>query len=322
MTLIAIALKGQSAEIVTDTASNTRQGAKFRRCSKTYPIHHLDMVMTASGVSRLSSHAQWHADHAATNVDSFDELVDKAPIWMDYAKREAGIDFGEGLEVAASIFLVGYSDRAGEFVGYVLRAATDFTPERLPAMTVQPTPYTVRPPDGELDRICVIAERMGSTAEEIHNMRRFWLDKPEPTIPRAAKDWVKLVEEVRETRVLNGPMLRSFVAGEVVRTTLTRGRSKTETIHAFDDQGENLDKMLVVTLHPLAQRQPCPYCDSGLPGIDCCQTVERDDSCECGSGKIMRDCCMVAEGQDVPRSLWTAPFQELVPFVDLPERSS
>lgn len=322
MTLIAIALKGQSAEIVTDTASNTRQGAKFRRCSKTYPIHHLDMVMTASGVSRLSSHAQWHADHAATNVDSFDELVDKAPIWMDYAKREAGIDFGEGLEIAASIFLIGYSDRAEEFVGYVLRAATDFTPEPLPAMTVQPTPMSVKISEAELDRLCVVAERMHATPTDIAGLRARWLNQPEVTVPRSAKDWVKLAEEVRSSRVLSGPQLRTWVAGEVVRTTLHRGRSKTEVIHQFDDTGENLRKMLDTSLHPLVQRDPCPYCYSGLPGIDCCQTRERDAPCECGSRKIMRDCCMVAEGEEVPRSLWTSPFQELVPYADLPEWSS
>jgi hypothetical protein len=216
-------------------------------------------------------------EHSPT-VASFDELVDGAPaLLVDLRKfwRENS-PMGDRTSVfyQSVVALIGWSDRAQEFVGYVLASAHDFEPAIPERVWAWPMPMTSRPSELELS---ALPDGPKFAAE-----REQWRARPPKPVPARTEDWRSLAVEVRAQRTSG--WAGTAVGGEVIHTRLERGSAISRRIYTYDDTGEEFGRMVEGTAHPVALARPC-YCGSGVPFGECHISDLLAKPCDCESGK-------------------------------------
>ena len=170
---------------------------------------------------------------------------------------------------------------------------------------MQPTPLSRRPNRGEIDwlRECPDVDENVSV-EQVEGLIETWAKKPAVSVKSDA-DWIKIAQAARASRSLRGEFFRVWVAGPLFITRMKPGSIRVNKLLKFNDTGEELRQLLTESHHPLAQINPCSWCDSGLPALDCCLRDDLDDPCGCSSGKTFGDCCVVTDRDAVPERLWT-----------------
>lgn len=304
MTFIGIRCTGGTAEIVTDSVCYTYGGTSFREKTKVHPFPHRDAAITGFGDGPLLVAAGLNAEIASTRTSGFDEMVDTAPEWL--ADAASLVEPSPGVVSSSSIFLVGRSEREGAYVAYRFTTAEDLQPCRVPGLFVHPTPFGLRPSPSELEWTRQLwQDDPRASRADLERFLEEWSKVPEPAIQDAA-DWITMATLAREQRSLSGWLLRVWVAGSLYVTRMRPGAIRTNRVYTFDDTGEELRRLVAGSRHPLGQINPCGFCDSGLPALDCCLVNQLDEPCECLSGHTFRDCCMVTDRGAVPDQLWTA----------------
>lgn len=311
MTFVGIHCRTNSADLVVDEGSYEPPYATiFRRSTKAVLLPHLDAAFATSGNGLFAASVRETAHLAGDNVEDFDDLIDQSPKWVAEAVASTGLNPEDSASGAGgTLYLVGYSNRAQSFTAYTLRM-NDPTPVEVKGALVSPAPWTLRPSQRQCEEVLRAAGAMGLSADEVDDLRRGWMAKPRAKVFEPT-DWVKLATEARRSRSAGGTTLRVWVTGRLFLTRLEKGTSTTRVLHEFNDTGDELRSMLAGTLHPVGQWLPCAYCDSGLPGLDCCMSDMLAEPCRCGSGTEFQHCCMVDRDAIVPESLWTKPYLEL-----------
>jgi hypothetical protein len=289
VTLIAYACKGDHAEIMTDTLS---YGPNLRHMGTTtkYAVYpHLDCVLLGAGAGVITAAVKGFlfmaAEHEITN---FDEALDVVPdhlrqLWADYedVERPHG---------PTTIHLVGYSEKAGEFVAYEFSSDADFAPVRHEGVYLHPAPFTVRPSDRELARVALNFPDDPDTDEFFDT----WRSRPPAQVPSSLPEWVDLILECREQRAACSlPAARTLVAGSLHALRIDQGSHTGSLVLEFDDTGAVWEQIIAGTLHPDSQRAPC-HCGSGDRLIDCCLVPVMDEPCPCGDAATLRECCAVS----------------------------
>lgn len=282
MTLIAFATYGDRAEFITDTASYTPSGSELGRTTKSLAIHHLDAAVLTQGDNLFGLNAFASALLAANETPTFDALATSARYWLYDLWEQRWADDDPG-DAEATVFLVGWSHEREQFTAWILASDDGFQPHEAPGTFVTPAPWVLRPSDVELGRFLKGRDDREDT--------RQWAARPPLPAPQSLGEWVHLAQVVREQRALS-QVGKTFVAGEVRHTVLTRGAVGTQQIYAYDDTGTEFNEMVRGTLHPVGQVSEC-HCGSGRRFIDCHLQPHLDQPCPCGRGGTLRACCTV-----------------------------
>lgn len=74
------------------------------------------------------------------------------------------------------------------------------------------------------------------------------------------------------------------IAGELVHTTLRRGRCVTRSVWKSPTSGADFERFVQGTDHPVAHAAECA-CGSGLNILACCRLGDDSKPCRCRSGK-------------------------------------
>ncbi len=286
MTLIAFATYGKKrAEFITDAAAYNPAADWTGRCTKHLTLNHLDAAVLNAGPIDFGHMSRAVILEASCTVASFDELVDGTPALLRDLRqfwRENSPSGGRsGIYNRPTVVLIGWSDQAQEFVGYVFASEQDFEPTVPEGFWAQPMPWTSRPTDYHLDQL---PEDDPLTAEA----RERWLAMPPRSKPARLDDWRSLAIEVRAERSHGWAAIP--VGGDVTHTRLERGTVISKRIHTYNDTGEEFARMVEGTAHPVALARPC-HCGSGIPFGECHISNLLTKPCYCESGKTFGDCC-------------------------------
>lgn len=254
MTLIAFATYGKKrAEFITDTSAYNAAADWTGRCTKHLTLNHLDAAVLNSGPIDFGH--MFRAVTLEASVESFDDLTDGAPSLLLDLRRFWRENSPSGTRTGPFyqpiVALIGWSDRAQEFVGYVFAGKDDFEPSV---------------PEG----------LWTSTSAEPHRPK-----------PARSDDWRALALKVRRDASEGDGIA---VGGDVLHTRLERGAVVTRRIHTYDDTGEEFAKMVEGTAHPVALARDC-YCGSGIPFGECHVSDLRAKPCYCESGRPFGQCC-------------------------------
>jgi hypothetical protein len=280
VTLIAVASYGDHAEILTDTFSYTANLEGLGRVTKVLALHHLDAVIAVSGASGFGNDVKAAAlMYAPDSSNALDALLGilqplALSIWKDRTTDP---------HEYAHVVVVGWDSDDRCFRSYVLASERDFEPEPASGLWMQPTPWTMRPSQLELERV---ARLKGADESQIT-----WATQPSASKPLTVSDWVHLGRMAREQRAL-ATYARVLVAGDLILTRLERGAVSSKVVHRFHDETEDSDEfrqMVRWSWHPVAQMESC-WCDSGHRFIDCHLVPYLDTPCGCRSGQTFRVC--------------------------------
>ena len=285
MTLIAFATYGKKrAEFITDTAAWSHAADWTGRCTKHLILNHLDAAVLNNGSMDFGHMLRAVLLEASPTMADFDDLVDQAPSLFGELRqfwRENSPSGGRtGVNYQSTVALIGWSDRAQEFVGYVLASAHDFEPTIPEGLWAWPMPKTSRPSDLELGSL--------PDSPELAAEREQWRARPPRPTPTRTEDWRSLAVDVRRQRTSGWAGIG--IAGDVIHTRLERGSAISRRIHTYDDGGEEFGRMVEGTAHPVALARAC-YCGSGVPFGECHISNLLEKPCYCESGKTFGTCC-------------------------------
>ena len=293
MTLIALACYGDHAEFVTDSMAYSRNLRRLGTATKSVVLHHLDAAILTSGDGLFSAETRSYLTQSRDLLDqnTFDTLIEAAPAWLRDAWRAVQSAVAGYKLDDSTVYLVGFSEAAGEYRAYHFASEHDFNPEPIVGLHMAPTPGDYRPSDMEADKI-------GRDFADLDGITEFiasWKAKPAHPVPAGLDDWFKVGLEARTRSTQN--FLRILVGGSIYYTRLERGYASTMKLFDFDDTGDNLLELVGFTQHPAAQLRPC-WCGSGKRHLDCHLAEFLDEPCGCGApGRLFRDCCMIPAGE-------------------------
>lgn len=288
MTLIGITCHGDHAELVTDSWRYSPSLLSLKHTTKTMMLSHLDAALLTQGAATFGHEAGARLSHLATEVDTFDELVGEAerPLRAAWATVAEGQDT---THVEARVFVVGWSPVQERFTAHGLFLENHFTPKSIDNAYLQPTPWTLRPHDFEIQ-----------SWKRLHPDDpgwQDWLNNPRVQPPRSPDEWSDLIAGAR------GRALSSFlsvpVGGKIFHTHIERGHQTTSLIHEYDTTIPELLGIVHYSLHPLAQVQDC-WCGSGQPYRSCHLQGHRAAACLCRSGRPLEACCLLTDTEAEP----------------------
>lgn len=282
MTLIAIACKGDTAEILTDSLSYTKNLGKLSHTSKCLVLPHLDAALLSQGDSVFGIEAKAFLAQRSALPGSFDSLLADAPRLL--RELYENLDGARPEMSPPAVFLVGWSGAAERFQAHYLAVEDDFEPMPIHGLHVMPAPITSRPTALELNR--ARAEFVG---QESSNFWTEWAALPELPVPETAEDWEELGYQAQSRALID--LVRTLVGGRLFLTTLKRGSSTTTQLLEFDDP-DDFKRMVAGSQHPLAQGMPC-HCGSDKTFLNCHLAEHYADGhpCDCGSGDPFTECC-------------------------------
>lgn len=288
MTMIAIAVSHDRAEVMTDSLGYTRMASQLGRTGKSVTIPHLDTVVATQGDKFFGDQAKSTALMVAGDAFTFDELADnmREPLRELWKLRLA--DYPDAC--SGWVFLAGYSPRESRFIGYWWAADNDFVQHRFDGLFVTPSPWSMLPSSVELARCEAALQEY--QPDDVDVVVPAWSSRAPGPVPETPEQWVYLAETVRQQRATRDEgCLRVLVGGDVFHTTVKRGRVLTKRIHSFNDSGEEFRRMIANTWHPQGQLAPC-WCGSRKGWMQCHGAKTLDQVCDCGSGERFRDCCV------------------------------
>lgn len=300
MTMIGFAAYDDHAEIITDTASYTLNGAALASCTKFITLPHIDAAVVTQGNSRFGIEAKSVVLQASGQHATFDQLVADTPTQMRFAWSELA-KAGQAPNSEATVFLLGYSTAVKRFMAYGFASDhKDFEPFAISGTWLMPMPWGHKPSSLEMARFARFQRDHLATATDVPadapareaELRRQWAAKPSLPPLHGVDDWTGAALTVRRSRALQG-YGNVYVAGKVMHTRLGRGLVQTATIHEFDDSGEEFLQMISGTQHPIAQLMAC-WCESGKTFLTCHLADQADQPCGCRSGRTFAECCMVS----------------------------
>ena len=296
MTLVAFVARDDSADIITDTLSYTRNGRHIGKATKVVTIPHLETAIATQGDLRTGHEWMHTARSLAGDVADFDELV--AGVGAGFARTRPSPP------CPTVAFCVGYSPTSARFRAVAVGTDTGFEPVAVEGLFVIPTPFAFRPSEVELARYITDVESGPRPGDE-ENLELLRAFPPVQGSPGSPEEWVGLALAARRDRSLRATpssRLKVFVGGELWHTRLERGLIVQSRTHVFDDAGEEFAAIMKGTEHPLGQLGPCP-CGSGESYLECCLAAHVDEPCACGSGVAFGNCCSVEDGSSraVPR---------------------
>lgn len=281
MTLIAFATYGKRrAEFITDSIAYSGNVAWTGHATKHLTLNHLDAAVLIQGPLDFGNAVRGCALGVSAGVANFDELSDGAPSWLAEVRQMYRDEMTAGW-CDPTVILLGWSDRAQEFVGYVYASEQDFAPSAAAGLWAYPMPWTSRPTDLELGNLP--DDQPGADM-----VREQWPTQPPRPIPGRLDDWRALARDTRRERGTG--LARVLIGGHITHTRLERGSVISKRILSFDDTGEEFAKMVSNTMHPVALAAPC-YCGSGDPFGECHLDHCLALPCYCESGALLGACC-------------------------------
>jgi len=255
MTLVAVAVQPDHAEILTDTFTWSASSLRHGFSSKITLLPHLDTAVMAQGCYELG--IVWEAAVASdpAGVSGFDALDVKARELLPLMWEE--VEGRTGERSSSQVLHVGWSADAGRFVGRRYSSEDDF------AGTDLPEGVFVHPSRGE-----------------------------PVEVPADVGGWVALGKDLHARYALAPVMTGNHVniGGDLILSRLERGSATQRRVHTFPTDGEQFRRMMIGSLHPLGQLGPC-VCGSGQPYLVChMRWLEEGAPCPCGSGRAFEDC--------------------------------
>jgi hypothetical protein len=260
MTMVAIQVGPDHAEVVADSMSYTYDGQRIAATRKLALLERQRAVMVSQGDHGF--HIDWYlhvAEHVEDQAADFDQAVDAydgqiGGVWDAYVERCEAL--GEQRAEPSTAFLVGWSPAAGRFRAYAWSSSLNMERIELTDPYVMPAPIpTYRPGPIEIaDRDALLAAHVADgldPANATETARHFGLwdqAPPLPWIPNV-ETWTQLSKLVRLNRAVacRGTGLQVYVGGDVVHAHLTRGDAVFRRIHRFDDTGDEFRAMMAGT---------------------------------------------------------------------------
>lgn len=290
MTLLAFATYGRKrAEFITDTAAYNQTAAWTGRCTKHLTLNHIDAAVLNNGPIDFGHMFRAVLLEASPTLATFDELMDGAPTLLVDLRKFWRENSPMGPRTDAfyqpTVALIGWSDRAQEFVGYVLSSAHDFEPTIPAGLWAWPMPMTSRPTELELSTL--------PDDPEYATKREQWRARPPRPVPARTEDWRSLAVDVRAQRCSG--WAGTGVGGDIIHTRLERGSVISRRIHTYAENGEEFAKMIEGTAHPVALARDC-HCGSGKPFGECHVSRLLAKPCPCESGRPYGECCWQEDG--------------------------
>lgn len=219
MTLNAFHLQPHCVELLTDTSSYVRPDGRLKSdCTKVHAFAHSSSVVMGGGASLLlGDFFRWASHVEARDVH---ELAASAEFILPTLwERVLEVGPSQGSTV---VFLFGWSEAEGRYVGYGLTAGDDL-PKYL--------------------RWTAIDVRSHNHDHSLPLPASKFFVSPDPDLrhgaqapPTSLAGWVELADTVRRTQAAQPVDVRCPIAGDVVYTAMTDRRMVTQsTIHTFDD---------------------------------------------------------------------------------------
>lgn len=270
MTLVAVRVEPEFAEILTDTLATGPSQTTMVRSSKVTTFPHLNAAILGRGAAELTGNfVGWLAMHPdiAGSFDALDELArDHLPGMWERVE-------GKDSRPLARQLHVGWSESRGRFVAREYLSSDDFAGSDVTEVGFfchpDMTPRLLPPPPG------------------------------------STQDWVDLAETVY-TVATAAPQLSGrccLIGGDILLTRLERGSITQRVIHHLSEDDWRFRRGVIGGLHWQGQAGPC-MCGSGQPYIVCCLRPFVDEPCDCGSERPLRDCHLLdLDGDDLPRVL-------------------
>jgi hypothetical protein len=291
VTLIAINCQPKHAQILTDSAGYSPNLRHIGSVTKITHLHHLDAALMVGGHFNFGAWARSHIEtDMRFSVETYDDLIEAIPqavptLYDDYLESiNANADDRE----VAVLLLVGFSTAANEFQAWEFGSDENFAPTPIAGTYLHPTPWHLRPSDREYRLLLEAYERLGADPGITADIRDLWLTKPAPNPNISPADLIELAKTTRENRSMGGGI---HIHGDLVHTSLRRGKVTTRTVWTFPADGPDFARFVSGTDHPVAQLADC-YCGSGRNVLLCCRAGDHAKPCDCHSGKRFQDCCL------------------------------
>jgi hypothetical protein len=277
MTLIACLAGKDQAEILTDTLAYTALGEELAYTSKTVLVPHLDAALAVAGGEDMKGWVHMMLSMMNRVGGNFDGLITVLPkhlrdLWATTldGRRKLVASQGTETEVSSSVIVVvGRSTAQDRFQAWTFCSDFDFAPDEQIGLFVTPAPWSCPPAAHEVAELRqVLVEHPDANAEA-----RFasWLAQPTPKPPGGMKGWVELGKQVRADRALLDIRtgFKRMIGGELHYTRLEPGRASIRRPYRFNDEGEELVRLVAGTYHPESLLSAC-LCGSGNRYMDCC----------------------------------------------------
>lgn len=249
MTLLAVRVEQDYAEILTDTLAYTP--VDFFTMSKVDVMPHIDAAVVGRGPTDLMHWWGNWRDLFMELYGDLDELEALTPTalqqgWEDGVREK---DHVMGLRNSAHIVQVGWSPSRERFVAYDHRQEDDFAPVEIAQFLTGPA-----------------------------------LEPTSTDLPVSDEDWAGIGEAIYEQAGYTlGP--HSYMGGDLLLTRVERGALSVRKIHTLPADDWRFRQMMIGTLHPEGQIGPCP-CGKDQPFTLChMAAMPRTWPCSCPDGQ-------------------------------------
>jgi uncharacterized protein YchJ len=255
MTLVALSVDAEEAEILTDTISYLPGRAEVESCSKVHLFPHVDAAVAVKG-----SH-----DFAVLWIATLSNLLVDFDRWHPAARQllpdvwDRAVRVGSSAEVGW-VYQVGWSPSRSRFVGWEYCSDDGFQGTDLSDRDLYTNP----------------------TGADV------------PHRPTDSEAWLHLALQLRSEAndpskiVVEGV---TPIGGEFHLTYLRRGGAISERLHVDDRDSWEYRRMFIGGLNRDGQLGPC-LCGSGQPFVVCHLPwmYPGDDPCPCESGQAFGEC--------------------------------
>jgi hypothetical protein len=297
VTIIAVRVEEDFAEILTDTLAYSQQWVELGRTSKGRVFPHLDAFTATSGPGELGMAWQAVLDtDSEPNRDRFDDWTELAnaclPAIWEQVRPKVDLDDPAVREHLGSltgwVCQVGWSEARGRFVGYEYSSQDGWISHD---RTESPY-FTSAGPAVDVS---------GAPAPQSDEQWLAWADATFDQL--ALPTW-----QEQEDAGLPGRRLK--FGDDLILTRLERGQSSQRRIGSIDTGTARFRRSLRGTCHPAGQLGPCD-CGKAAPKALCCPGYfDPYKPCVCGSGKQFGDCHLIDPTSDFAAEYWTRTAAE------------
>lgn len=263
MTFLAVHLRPEALDVVTDSLGYTRDVGTVSHATKALYFPHLRAAVFGNGSHYVALRYKTWA--TALDLDGdVDDLADQSTevlevIWADFLRGRPDL-----AQTPTQVMMAGWSERRGRMAGFAFAAGDEGFPADANWMKLDL--FDVAAHVGHPDAYWMLGPQRHSDFMATPN-----------DIPTEAAGWVDLAQRVRAAAIKVPAEERIIIGGELLHTRVERDRATQTIIHRFDDTGDEFAQLTAGTANPAG----APHKWTG---------VGRNDLCPCSSGRKYKHC--------------------------------
>lgn len=213
MSLLMFVQQADRVTVFTDTLATDERGNAYMYVTKCWPIPHMRTLVAATGSATLLN--EW-VEFIRTSILAKDivNLDQHTPAALRSLWEEMRAEHAEH-GITGTIYHFGLDPTTGQAVRFTYRSDSDFESER-----VDETGIGCRPPLSDMNKIAGLS------------------------------GFVEIAEAIRAEQDAQAAPERIHIGGDLNATTITAEGIHIETIHRFDDWGEDWNAMCTAAEQP------------------------------------------------------------------------